>query len=558
MAGRPPGTASRLTTGMGRPMTKGANIPNQNVLLNATKADDRPMTRGGLGGFQNQSGGFNRQVQDKTYYLGIIRSKIAEVNTEIIRINKDTNNITSDNSNYLSYGRKAEELTQQIEEARGQLADYNMVLDRLNTASSISDLRADFNNLKLHNDQETKSLDILFIEKGKKDEVVKRHEKEIAEEKKRREKILSSMSGPIRSKYEKIKIESDKFQDMLNSSQSQIEQYKNKMEDMKNKIGMSSVKQEALNLLDQLHSVEMKRDQLYEETKNVLTPAEEREKLLKQIKDNNQEISSIEKQINELKESIESAKAELEEKVIDNESGETESDENQREMAQKYKELRKREIQMDEFLNNFEETKQNETEQLYQTRKSIVHHLELISKAVEKLNREGGGSIIKKGSKDADVTQADLRKVEELEKKVTVEYEKLKEKKKTMDEELETFSDLEGLKRKSEARKQQLIVEKQNLSKYKDNIKYELQLLQSQFEAIQAQLFDNDTHNQLTNLEKKLQLLEQNNFGMKEKITNATTSTDYEQIKNNVLTMVAEYNKWLQKQMLNPNYHHNY
>ena len=59
---------------------------------------------------------------------------------------------------------------------------------------------------------------------------------------------------------------------------------------------MSSVKQEALNLLDQLHSVEMKRDQLYEETKNVLTPAEEREKLLKQIKDNNQEISSIEKQ----------------------------------------------------------------------------------------------------------------------------------------------------------------------------------------------------------------------------------------------------------------------
>jgi hypothetical protein len=55
-------------------------------------------------------------------------------------------------------------------------------------------------------------------------------------------------------------------------------------------------------------------------------------------------------------------------------------------MAQKYKELRKREIQMDEFLNTFDETKQNETEQLYQTRKSIVHHLELISK-VQSLNK---------------------------------------------------------------------------------------------------------------------------------------------------------------------------
>ncbi len=49
-------------------------------------------------------------------------------------------------------------------------------------------------------------------------------------------------------------------------------------------------------------------------------------------------------------------------------------------MAQKYKELRKREIQMDEFLNGFEETMRNETEQLYQTRKSIVNHLEMISK----------------------------------------------------------------------------------------------------------------------------------------------------------------------------------
>jgi hypothetical protein len=51
-------------------------------------------------------------------------------------------------------------------------------------------------------------------------------------------------------------------------------------------------------------------------------------------------------------------------------------------MAQKYKELRKREIQMDEFLNNFEETRQNQMEELLQTRKTIVQHLELVSKVI--------------------------------------------------------------------------------------------------------------------------------------------------------------------------------
>jgi hypothetical protein len=40
----------------------------------------------------------------------------------------------------------------------------------------------------------------------------------------------------------------------------------------------------------------MKKEQLLEETKNSMTPAEEREVLLKQVKENNQEISVIEKQ----------------------------------------------------------------------------------------------------------------------------------------------------------------------------------------------------------------------------------------------------------------------
>ena len=49
-------------------------------------------------------------------------------------------------------------------------------------------------------------------------------------------------------------------------------------------------------------------------------------------------------------------------------------------MAQKYRELKKREIQMDEFLNNFEESKRSETEQLFSTRRAIVQLLEMTSK----------------------------------------------------------------------------------------------------------------------------------------------------------------------------------
>jgi hypothetical protein len=95
------------------------------------------------------------------------------------------------------------------------------------------------------------------------------------------------------------------------------------------------------------------------------------------------------------------------------------------------------------------------------------------------------------------VKLADLQKVEQLDIQVKTELEKLKEKQRKMEEELVIYSDLDGLKKKSEARKHQLQTEKQNLSRYREYIKYEIDGLLSQVQAIEAQLTDNETHNQV-------------------------------------------------------------
>lgn len=50
--------------------------------------------------------------------------------------------------------------------------------------------------------------------------------------------------------------------------------------------------------------------------------------------------------------------------------------------------------------------------------------------------------------------------------------------------------------------------------------------------------------------------MEQTNYTTKEKITSITAESDYEHLKNQVLSLVAEHNKWLQKQMLNPSYNY--
>jgi hypothetical protein len=66
-----------------------------------------------------------------------------------------------------------------------------------------------------------------------------------------------------------------------------------------------------------------------------------------------------------------------------------------------------------------------------------------------------------------------------------------------MKEELEIFNDLESLKRKAEKRKQQLTADKINMIKQKQTTQTEIQTLQSQFDAIQKQLHDNETYQQV-------------------------------------------------------------
>ncbi len=60
----------------------------------------------------------------------------------------------------------------------------------------------------------------------------------------------------------------------------------------------------------------------------------------------------------------------------------------------------------------------------------------------------------------------------------------------------------------------------------------------------------------LTNLERKLQTLEQLNYSAKEKITSITAESDFEHLKSQVLSLVSEHNKWLQKQAMNPSYNY--
>jgi len=316
-----------------------------------------------------------------------------------------------------------------------------------------------------------------------------------------------------------------------------------------------------VSLYEKINELESKKQNLLDEMEkeNKGSPAEERERLLKQVKEDNQEIASMERRITELKEKIESINGDIQNLDMDLE-------EHQGERNQKYRELKKREETMQEFLDTFEEAKAQELERKKQLENSVIAVLEHMSRGMARTKHMPTPGELKQMQDDLNFKeiemqksqstavslasehtrlQMDLDKVEQLEGKITSELDGLKQKIDNMTKELETYNDLDALKEKAEEKKKRLQGEKKALSMRREAFKKHVQRLSSLYDATRSKLLENETYSQLGNLERKWQHHEQNNFVMKEFIASKSMESDYRPIKQSVSAQLDELNKIL-------------
>uniref|UniRef100_G1LG10 Intraflagellar transport 74 n=1 Tax=Ailuropoda melanoleuca TaxID=9646 RepID=G1LG10_AILME len=532
---RPPSGNIRVATGMppgtARPGSRGGPIGTGGVLSSQIKVADRPVTQQGLSGMKTGMKGPQRQILDKSYYLGLLRSKISELTTEINKLQKEIEMYNQENSVYLSYEKRAETLAVEIKEFQGQLADYNMLVDKLNTNTEMEEVMNDYNMLKAQNDRETQNMDIIFTERQAKEKQIRSVEEEVEQEKQAADGIIKNMSPEKQVKYIEMKTTNEKLLQELDTLQQQLDSLNMKKESLEAEMANSQVKQEAVLLHEKLYELESHRDQMIAEDKIMGSPMEERERLLKQVKEDNQEIASME-----------------------------------REMNQKYKELKKREENMDTFIETFDETKNRELERKAQIEANIVALLEHCSRNINRMKQissitnqelkmmqddlnfkstemQKSQSTARNLTSDSQRLQLDLQKMELLESKMTEEQHSLKSKIKQMTTDLETYNDLPALKSSGEEKKKKLHEERTVLTTRRNAFKKITEKLSVEYETLKTRLQENETHSQLTNLERKWQHHEQNNFVMKEFIATKSQESDYQSIMKKVTKQIAEYNK---------------
>jgi intraflagellar transport protein 74 len=168
---KPPGTGSRLRTGIS-PSGPGTQAA-QGLALNASvNVMDRPMTGQGVMGMKMQGNG-GRIVEDTSYYVGILRKRITDITNETRKLTIEADNHNKDTQQYSQLERKYESLLKSKESLEGQLADYNLALDKTRTSTDTDDVQHMSIHLQEKNKQTGIELDRIFaMRKSKESETM--------------------------------------------------------------------------------------------------------------------------------------------------------------------------------------------------------------------------------------------------------------------------------------------------------------------------------------------------------------------------------------------------
>merc|ERR1712000_716947 len=136
----------------------------------------------------------------------------------------------------------------------------------------------------------------------------------------------------------------------------------------------------------------------------------------------------------------------------------------------------------------------------------------------------------------------ELKKVDTLEEKIEAELKGLKEEMDRMRTELPKYKDLAGLQERMKTNKQELAQERQRLLKRREFMKKMMQDMAARHDKFKTQLQENDTHIQLSNLLKKWQHYEKNNYVVRDFIASKEKEADYGAVSQRVTSLIAEHN----------------
>jgi len=538
-----PGTA-RLRTGVA-PSGPGTQAAQGIALSASVNVSDRPVTGHGVMGMKMTNQPTGRIVEDSAYYIGLLRTKIKEVNEETSKLRDEVEHQSKDNSQYTQLERRYETLVKGKETLEGQLADYNLALDKTRSATDPEDVHQMALHMAEKNRQTGQDLDRLFMQRKQRESETNQVEDQIDNIHKNIQKRINEMEpGRLRS-YSELMMKQKELQDRLLQYESRLNDVNNQIHSCDADDKTNSMRKEYQGLEKTYQGLKKDCDALQEELDIAsLDPKDAHNKFVARVNQFKQGTKGLEDRMAQMREDISNQRKALEELSTANDA-DTED-------VAKYDLLVKRDQEMTSFIDSFDETRTNILQDQKQIQYMVVALLEHIGKGIEDSSHlpspealgemESARQFKEKNLVTAQKTmeslvaekkkrEKELEVLQSSEPKLKSELINLKESMTKMKIEIEEFQDVDRLRREFNDTKARLQEYKAGYIKRRDTMRQQIQSISLEHETLKKSLNANEIARELDDTEKRIKHYERSIFELKEFVDTKTRETDYEHVK---------------------------
>lgn len=234
----------------------------------------------------------------------------------------------------------------------------NVALDSFTSGLTRQHIQNEAMAIREKNEVFQNQLETLFKERQLKENQNHQIGNEIETEKNKINEMIQSLPAVDQTKYRELQKLAEHLKSQNGELQNKIESLVQQKERLSSIVFNSQTRMEAVRLQTKLKDLTYKRKNLKEEEENRLTPVQEREKLINEVRANNQALASIGRQMKIIEDQLNDKKELLNQ--IDQDL-----DEGNSERHVKYKELRRRDETMTGFMETFQSNMEKEKQSKY-------------------------------------------------------------------------------------------------------------------------------------------------------------------------------------------------
>jgi intraflagellar transport protein 74 len=529
-----------------------------------TKVVDRAVSRQGLTGAISGAGGqkIERKIQDKSYYLTLLQTRLNNIQNEIIKMNDEIGKINSDMTQYGNLNKQYEILSKEVQDLEGELADYNLAGDKHRSGMRAEDIEEVYNRIKLYNKKKMDESDNLFLDKAKIMEQLQQIEQENNRVLQGIEQRLLDLDPEQKNEYESIREENQNYVLQIYQLREEMADLNAQLVEGENMLRNNPNKMEAHKLKDSINLLKRKKEELELQTnESGLSIDELKQRLMAKAKEQTMEKNNIDKKIPDTRKLIEANKKAIIE--IEKEMKSQQSSDNTKavdSIAEKDKEI-------SAFIENHENIKRAHYKEI-RAKEEVV--LVLLHNIAEKINLgekplEGGTGIKERIKEKKDMIEKSENTLEEAKAKyeeLVIKLERLDKLDETLKKDIDNYKEKllrinndisnkfdkveeqkDFLKRDADRKKKLLIILNQN----KENYNKLLTSLTLKNRTKNTQLEDNDIYKRLHELEVKMQQNENTIYSLQSYIDSKANENQYGNLLKDCMELQQKINNELLK-----------